>query len=600
MLLTTSNRSIDDKSYSPPPLGNGDLQLFIDYQGSMEQTEYRLITPGIRRAGIRYDSPTFPLVPFGYFRLRPEGDDAPVRWTQSLDTREAFVTSEAEYADGTVVRSESFCCLTQNIIVLRRRIDGPRKLRVEYHLDAKRMERTGTPETGLSYRIDGLTQDKGTIHFFADQALVFSGGGTSWTATTPEREICLYLCFGDEEAAHARKQGFEGLFREHCEAWDAFHNEGFVNLPSESIQQVYESSIYHLRITSTRWSLPTGLFDTYWQGHYFAFDESIAGRGFLSAGHFNCTRKITEFRKAQLEAALERVSGYCKGNGAARYVWETIEVPGLEGAPGGHWLDHYFHMAMVARMAWDNYDYSGDLDFLRDTAYPVIRACAEFHRLQACYDHAGVITIGKCCDLERLGPMRENPFLTSCGAIANFEIAARAAKILDVDSELIPVWLRFARGLRKSLPNDGTKYLPYPGCPERSIAVLGGLVPFPVLPRDDPLQIAAVEDFLTNGRESAGNMYPLGKSVCTWYAVWMAIAHLRMGRPGQTLSMLEETAKDTGCFSEIFEIHEVGMRPWFTTGEGLFVGAVNELLLSKGIPEWQDAVYRLPHRMTAE
>lgn len=256
-------------------------------------------------------------------------------------------------------------------------------------------------------------------------------------------------------------------------------------------------------------------------------------------------------------------------------------------------------MAMVARMAWDNFDYSGDLDFLRETAYPVIRACAEFYRLQACYDHGGTVLIGRCCDLERIGPMRENPFLTSCGAIANFEMAARAADLLGTDAGLVSVWRHLAEGLRASLPNDGKRYLPYPGCTERSVAVLGGLVPFPVLSTDDPLQRAAAEDFFAHVG-GVGNMYPGGKSICTWYAVWMAVAYLRLGDPAKALETLEETAQLTGALSEIYEIHEFESRPWFTTGEGLFVGAVNELLLSGLLPEWKDATFLLPRRKATE
>lgn len=333
MLLTTDHEQSKGNVYAPPPIGNGDLHLTIDYEGSMEQRERCHIVPGIRRAGVRYDSPTFPLVPFGYFRIIPDGSGDPIRWKQGLDTRRGLVTSEAVYADGTTVEAESFCHLERNIVALRRRIHGPGKLRVEYHLDARRMTCTGSPERGLAYRIDGLNQETGTIRFFGDQPLVFTRDGGSWTTTTEEREICLYFCFGDEEAALAEENGFEGLFKSHCDAWAAFHDEGFVRVPSERIQRVYEGAVYHLRIATTRWSIPTGPFDIYWHGHYFAFDESIAGRGFLSAGHLSCTRRITEFRKAHLQAALERVSGYCPSNGAARYVWETIEIPGLEAAP---------------------------------------------------------------------------------------------------------------------------------------------------------------------------------------------------------------------------------------------------------------------------
>ena len=43
----------------------------------------------------------------------------------------------------------------------------------------------------------------------------------------------------------------------------------------------------------------------------------------------------------------------------------------------------------------------------------------------------------------------------------------------------------------------------------------------------------------------------------------------------------------------MFEIYECGIRPWFTTAEGIFIQAVNELLLqfdSNGTPKFAPAV----------
>ena len=86
----------------------------------------------------------------------------------------------------------------------------------------------------------------------------------------------------------------------------------------------------------------------------------------------------------------------------------------------------------------------------------------------------------------------------------------------------------------------------------------------------------AIRDFCET-ETSFGNMYPVGKSICAWYAGWKSIAFTRLGRKEEARMILEECAADTGCFSELFEIHETGSHPWFTTAEGVFLEAVMEL-----------------------
>lgn len=70
--------------------------------------------------------------------------------------------------------------------------------------------------------------------------------------------------------------------------------------------------------------------------------------------------------------------------------------------------------------------------------------------------------------------------MSSCGAIYNFEIAARAAEILGVDSDYASKLLAAAKGLRASLPHDGEMYLPFEGCKEKSFVSITGLYPYTI------------------------------------------------------------------------------------------------------------------------
>ncbi|MFR6034624.1 MAG: hypothetical protein ACLUKN_16495 [Bacilli bacterium] len=158
------------------------------------------------------------------------------------------------------------------------------------------------------------------------------------------------------------------------------------------------------------------------------------------------------------------------------------------------------------------------------------------------------LIIGKCTDIERLGPAVENPFLTSCGAIYNFEIAARAADILGIDAEYAAKLREAAAELRKTLPQTPEMYVPFSGCTEKSIVAIGGFFPYGVFDKTEKKQIAALYDVLKN-IEAVGNMYPVGSSVCSWYAAWLASALVVAEMSGARL--LANTARNTGQFSKL-------------------------------------------------
>ena len=251
-----------------------------------------------------------------------------------------------------------------------------------------------------------------------------------------------------------------------------------------------------------------------------------------SSNHLTVSKRCPEFRFAVLPKAINRIAHYGKpGVYGARYPWETME-DGIEGAPqaGGFWSDHVFHMSNIALSSWLQYLYSGDLDYLKSTGYPVIRECARFYISHMVYENPdGSMFIGKCTDLERLGPAKQNPFMTSCGAIYTLEAASKAAILLNEDKEESALWMEAAEKLRQSLPNNGERYLPYPDCKEESVASLGGLFPYPIFGPENQLQRNAAYNFITKGRAS-GNMYPMGSSICAWYAGLDGLSARLVGR----------------------------------------------------------------------
>ena len=588
-------------NYVPPPLGNGEFSLQIDSEGIQRQQSYHGMIPCIYRAGRRYDSPGCPLVPFGYF-LQNSGTAR--HWTQELDVINARAINSSEYQDGSRIDTEAFVHLNQPLLAIRKRFSGPYVFRYllavpgEETLPPKRMSFLSEIHGSgidIHYRLDGLPESHGVISLWCDrpEAVVTVIGNEFRIAVNEAGEAAFFIAMLDSidhrdvaaAALQLRRQvdaeGYDGMFASHRTAWAAYWAEAYVKLPAAE-QNLYQTAQYHLRISSTRWSLPVGIFPTHWQGRYFSFDDHFSFMGLVTSGHHEMARRIPEFRFKTLSPAQDRAHRYFGQNASGgRWYWELLEDGTLEGAPGGFWLEHIFHLANIALSAWYYFRFTGDRNFLADVAYPVMTACADFYRTQSIQEVGnGHYIIGKCTDLERLGPGRENAFMTTCGVIATLEATADAADRLGIDGAATEKRRFLARKLRETLPAADGRYIPYPGCEQKSIAVFAGTFPYPALPVDDRRQLAAIEDYLLH-EDAYGNMYPVGNSVCTWYAGWKGITFARLGNFTAARQCIEQCLAEAknNCFSEIFEIGNPPHHPWFTTAEGSYIQLVNETLL---------------------
>lgn len=589
MKLTYSQSETAAKSYVPVALGNGDLSFQIDGGGAMEQREYCGMTPDVVRAGLRYDHPQFPLISFGAFRQELPGDPAITGFLQEFDPETGLCHCRTDYADGSRLDTTVFCHLQRNLIVIRKKRSAAEHpgFRFLYRIAPSRL-RVRSAGMALEYEVESFQPVRGEISFHPESAVEVPARADvrEIALDCPSGELTLKIAFDDEARGAAENQSAEELEQSSRQAWAEFYRESRLPRLSGRLAEAARMAEYHLRISSTRFSMPVGLYHGHWEGRYFAFDEYFMLRGLLASGHFALAKKIVDFRFAALPAACARYFLYFGNQGkAARFVWESIEEAGVEGSPPGHWLDHIFHMAHVALGAFDYCRATQDDEYLRRCGYPLLSACANFYLEQAVTPDGERLVIGKCADLERLGQARFNPFMTSCGAIATMERAAEAAERLGVDPEQRIQWRRTAAALRESLPRDNGRYLPCPDAePGSSIALLSGLYPYGTLSAEDPAQRQAAEDYFAREQEF-GNMYPEGKSLCSWYANWKALTLERLGRRAEARELLEQIAAETGCFRETFEILETGKHPYFTTAEGIFLEAICRIVPEAGHPE---------------
>lgn len=578
MQITYSNTSVRQRHYVPPAMGNGRLSLMVDLEGCMRQRVYCGMTPVIVQAGCRYEDRDARLLQFGYFDQELFGSGTIQDFRQTLDLSNASCQCVCRYTSGLEAVTEIFCHANRSIIAIRKSFSEPVHFIFRYVF----------PE-GPHMRF--RNENDGKIHYSA-------GTGTGFVSihspelTSLKSDLCTILLSGqscreaeilialNEEIC--QEDTFASLFASHRQQWKKYWSVSQISVPDDAIMKMYWTAQYHLKISSTPWSIPTGLFPSHWEGRFFAYEEFYTHGALLSSGHVAEALQIDHFRYSILDKAKRRAC-HCRicpeENQAARFPWETRE-DGSEGAPDGFWMDRYVHITNVAFSAWESWLYVQDKELLEQELYPLIRACAEYIRRSGVYtDSLTGPYIGKCTDMERFGEFIERPYSTACGAIAVFHAAAECAQCLGKDSVLRQEWQRLSEKLYDALPIENGRYVPYPGCKQHSIAMYHGIFPYGVIPRENAWQNQAIIETEAHFEDFAGQ-YSKGGRLSAWYAGVIATTEVRRGNPQKALQMISDAANySTGCFYECFEVYEKEKLPWFTTASGALIRAVNELLL---------------------
>ena len=601
--------------YSPPLVSNGELNMLVEWMGGQTDADYFHLEPTVYWQGRRGPAREAELFGFGKFmpKMQIDGVDAglPSKWSQTLDVFKARVVCTGSFAKGIEAETEVFCSLLRNVVGLRRRVRnaGGSVREVLLDLDYRMTEHdrlTGSWRRGSRQRVYlGTTYGQNVIDFDVRITAADRDRIVRRFVLKPGEEAVMdwFVTFSDsyeKNRTAVPKVSWDALFEEHAAAWAAYYAESHVRLPDARLQRMYDVQQYHLRCNATPWGFPVGIFPHHWQGKYFGFDEMYMHDGLVSAGHFDVARRCPEWRQEIIYWALRRQSHYDNpGKYGARWMWMSLEEGDVEAAGIGFWLDHIFAMGAIARSAWTQYTYSGDIGYLRKTGYQIVYECARFFRNNWVHEEdGGSARIGRCTDLERLGPSRDKGFLTTCSAIYALRSAAEACDVLKTNLVDAADFRAAADRLAKGLPvsADGSRFVAYEKCTEESVGTLGGLYPFPVFPGGDKRQSNAAWHFIKAGK-AAGNMYPMGKKVCPWYAAKMSASMTALGDRTEPYRWLSEAAGAMGMFGETWEINEPDLRvhPWFTTASGNCVFAVNEMLIRGTFPEsWKDYSFRLP------
>jgi protein-glucosylgalactosylhydroxylysine glucosidase len=262
-------------------------------------------------------------------------------------------------------------------------------------------------------------------------------------------------------AARARSAGLGALQAAHEAAWHTLWRRDILVGGNPELQRTIHSDLFYLLENSaadTSWPASACGFSSNYFGHVF-WDNDLWVYPALLLLHPQRARSLIAFRERTLPQALARAKTH--GFAGAMYPWEADPWSGEDVTPkfAVENADREIHVnGAVALAQWQYYLASGDRTWLRDHAFPVIKAVADFWVSRAAYDSAA----GRFELLDVTSPEEDythvnNEIYTNVVAHQSLEAAIAAATALGLAPE--SRWRDVADGLYlPTAGNNGTYF----------------------------------------------------------------------------------------------------------------------------------------------
>ena len=261
-----------------------------------------------------------------------------------------------------------------------------------------------------------------------------------------------------EAAANAASEvGFEGLLREHREAWARRWHEADIVIDGDpQLQGAVRFALFHLMASvGDRGEAAVGargLSGPAYRGHVF-WDSDVFVLPFLAATHPAAARAMLEYRFRRLDPA--RVVARHLGRAGARFPWESAVdggdvTPGTAQLPTGQVLPvrtGSLEEHIVADVAWSAacyLDWTGDVPFAASAGRDLLVETARYWASRVRYDRDGRAHIEGVIGPDEYHELVDDNAFTNVMARWNLR---RAASVEGITSEEHAAWQAIADAL---------------------------------------------------------------------------------------------------------------------------------------------------------
>jgi len=259
-------------------------------------------------------------------------------------------------------------------------------------------------------------------------------------------------------AAKARRDGFAKIRVQNRAHWkDLWMGRVLVGGADERWQALADAAYFYLN-TSVHAGSPasTSIFGLatwhdyhYYYGHVMWDIEAFAVPP-LSLLQPAAAAAILDYRSESMEGAKRNAR--LRGRRGLQFPWESAPKSGEEAAPiPGTAAWHEDHISLDVARAFSFYaDATGDLEFLRTKAWPVLAGVSEWLTSRVTRTRGGYDIVDSMGIAERKHPVCNAAF-TCMGAIVVLQKANMAAERLGYQAN--PAWLKLAKGIK--IPRRG-------------------------------------------------------------------------------------------------------------------------------------------------
>lgn len=272
-------------------------------------------------------------------------------------------------------------------------------------------------------------------------------------STTLKGQLFLSIVTSEEASdplAAARRavdsavaQGRDSNLSAHRKHWSGFWEKSYVSVPEDYLENLYYFSLYQLAASSQGAYPPThcgGLW--FWNrdirrwGHYYHWNVQQQYWPVHASNHPELMQPYLSFRRKTLPEAEKYARDVHKRGGA--FYSDVTDRLG-RGTVHQHVMYIMTAGPQIAMDFWRHYQYTLDRDFLRNSAYPVMKATAQFYieTLERTAD--GQLHMPRSTGYENNLEQRDT--ISDLATIRqHFPACIRASEILGVDEALRLQW----------------------------------------------------------------------------------------------------------------------------------------------------------------
>ena len=286
-------------------------------------------------------------------------------------------------------------------------------------------------------------------------ATVFVGLATSKEAADP-------LARARELASAALSRGYGAVRRAHRDWWDAFWRRSSLVLSDRMVEALWYQGLYLLAcqsrgegpppIVGPGYQLPHGG----WHGTLITdYNVEMMYWPIFTSNHVELGRPFFDFFRRNLEKMRAETKAVYSIDGVRFPCITDHTCQELSYLPCRNWQ---CVSAWMAQLYWWGYLYTGDLEFLRETAYPILREVANFYRNYALLGDDGRYHIFPSTPPEQSPWWATDPAIDLALIRVHLAATIEASELLDLDESLRDQWTGLLECLPE-IPNNGEVFL---------------------------------------------------------------------------------------------------------------------------------------------